>query len=157
MKRIAFLVFVFAASAIAEDAKELKEMAENFESDVQTVQLCLDEAETTESEMKAIKEKIDKLDTLDDNIDDETKKSLEKTNRFIACMLEKKEMMVDSKLNVDKILEAIEKDSKYHVKQDEVKECLNTLNNDKELDREMRAMGMMICLIKNEKDEDEKK
>ncbi|EFN80431.1 hypothetical protein EAI_02882 [Harpegnathos saltator] len=67
-------------------------MAENFESDVQTVQLCLDEAETTESEMKAIKEKIDKLDTLDDNIDDETKKSLEKTNRFIACMLEKKEM-----------------------------------------------------------------
>lgn len=42
--------------------------------------------------MLTIEKQLAKVDS--DNIDDETKKIFEKYNRFMACMLEKKEMVI---------------------------------------------------------------
>ncbi|XP_014467304.1 PREDICTED: uncharacterized protein LOC106740612 [Dinoponera quadriceps] len=153
MKRIAFLVLVFAYVAIAQE-EGIKEWAEAFESDEETIKACLDESGTTETEMQLAKKQLDKIQ--EDNIDDETKKAFQKHNLFLACMMEKKGMMNGSELVVDKIMEIIEND-KEPINKEMMRECLNSLNEERGIDREDRAMGITICLVAASEKKEEKK
>ncbi|XP_032689824.1 uncharacterized protein LOC116853069 [Odontomachus brunneus] len=145
MKKFAFLVLVFSAAAIAEETG-IKQWAENFDASEEIVKMCLTEADSTEAEMQNIENQFENIDA--NNINDETKKNFEKYNLFMACMMEKKEMMKDSKVVVDKLIELIEKDKdKFPIDKEVLKECLEGLNDDNELTRETRAMGAILCIM----------
>ncbi|XP_032689814.1 uncharacterized protein LOC116853062 isoform X2 [Odontomachus brunneus] len=84
----------------------------------------------------------------DDNIIDNSMEILKKYGYFAACIEEDKGMIKDSKLVVDKIMAAIERNiGDYPVNKDFVKECVNALNEDSELTREERATDMERCMI----------
>ncbi|GAB1869263.1 ObirObp2 protein [Camponotus japonicus] len=148
MKRIALLVLAVAANAIANEDEMIQREALDYETDVQTVKVCLDEAETTIDELNIARQKI-KIKEGED-IDEETKKSLLANSPFVACMLEKKDWIKDSKLDVDKIVEEVEKQQAEEkrtplIDKKVLVECLNSLNKDDELNRKQRAFGLMLC------------
>ncbi|XP_029660120.1 uncharacterized protein LOC115233696 [Formica exsecta] len=148
MKRIALLVLTVAANVIANEEENIQQVATNFETDVSTVKICLTEAGTTAEQMQITKQKWQEIKD-DEDIDEETKESFTTHGRFVACILEKNDMMKDSKLVLDKILEAVEKepnDPTVTKNKQVVTECVTSLNEADQLNREDRAFGLMLCI-----------
>ncbi|RLU22477.1 ObirObp2 [Ooceraea biroi] len=158
MKRLALFVLALAAAVNADydadlDVKDVNDLAGRFETDVATIKGCLDEAGTTIVELVEARKKWKNMQDTDE-IDEETKAVFLKHNTFIACMLEKKEMMKDSKLVLDKILEVLQndKDLKNPPTKEVLTECVTTLNENSEMSREDRAVGLVLC-VSSEEDE----
>ncbi|XP_070169277.1 uncharacterized protein [Polyergus mexicanus] len=151
MKRIALLVLALAANIIANEEENIQQVATNFETDVQTVKMCLIDAGTTAEQMQITKQKWQQIKD-DEDIDEETKESFMSHGRFVACILEKNDMMKDSKLVLDKILEALEKEQNEPriVSKEVVTECVNSLNEADQLNREDRAFGFMLCITRSQ-------
>ncbi|XP_072754113.1 uncharacterized protein [Anoplolepis gracilipes] len=151
MKRIAFLVLVLATIVIADEEEQtLQEIASFYDADVQTTKGCLTEAGIVCKGWQNEKETWQKI--INDDDDEETKESITVYGRFIACMLEKKDMMKDSKLVLNKILETFEKKESTLTKiesKDIITECVNIFNEDVELTRENRALNFVICITRN--------
>jgi hypothetical protein len=145
MKRIALLVLALAVNVIAEEIETVQQVATHFETDVETVQICLSEAGTTVEEMHIAKQKWQEIKA-DESIDEETKESFTIHGRFIACILEKKDMMKDSKLVLDKIQEDIDKEQNVAINKEVLTKCVTSLNEDVEITREERAFGFMFCV-----------
>ncbi|XP_072754195.1 uncharacterized protein [Anoplolepis gracilipes] len=144
MKRIAFLVLALAINVIADDEERIQQMATIFEIDSPTIKTCLSEAETTIDEIDFEKWKEMKSD---EEMDEETKESFTTHGRFLACLLEKLDMMKDSKLVLDKILEKLEKEPHGSTESKEViTECVNSLNENDSKTREERAFEFIICV-----------
>ncbi|KAH0950393.1 Obp4 [Eciton burchellii] len=143
-----FVFFLALAAAINAD---INYVAETFETDVPTIQACLDEAKLTIEELTEGYKKW--KDVKDEN--DIDKEALAKHKSFLACMLEKKELMKDSKLVLDKIWEEIQNDkdlSKIPSKE-VLTECVNSLNENVEMTREDRALGVTVCISLDKEDE----
>ncbi|CAL1674301.1 unnamed protein product [Lasius platythorax] len=159
MKRIALLVLALAVNVIAEEIETIQQVATNFETDVETIQICLSEAGTTVEEMHIAKQKWQEIKA-DESIDEETKESFTIHGRFIACILEKKDMMKDSKLVLDKILEEIDKEPNgSKVSKEGITKCVNSLNENVEMTREDRVFGFIRCyyaLLTNSQTKDKK-
>lgn len=151
MRKVAFFVLTLITIVIADD-KDIEDIAKRFDTDAATVQTCLDEIGIKIAELSSSFQKWSEIK--DDDINEETKESLMKYNRFLGCMLEKNGMIVDSKLVVDKILESMEKDKDLiQPSQKEVlTECINSLNEDSEMTQEDRVFGLMLCLVNNQID-----
>ncbi|CAL1674302.1 unnamed protein product [Lasius platythorax] len=145
MKRIALLVLALAVNVIAEEIETIQQVATNFETDVETIQICLSEAGTTVEEMHIAKQKWQEIKA-DESIDEETKESFTIHGRFIACILEKKDMMKDSKLVLDKIQEEVDKEQNVAVNKEVLTKCVTSLNEDAEITREERAFEFMFCV-----------
>jgi len=145
MKRIALFVLALAANVIAEEIETIQQVATKFETDVQTAQICLSEAGTTLEKIHIAKQKWEKIKN-DEDIDEETKKFLTINCRFIACIFEKTDMMKDSKLVLDKILEVNDKESnESKVSKEGITKCVNSLNENVEMTREDRVFGFIRC------------
>ncbi|XP_032689866.1 uncharacterized protein LOC116853100 [Odontomachus brunneus] len=139
MNIFAFLVLVFSVTVIAEDKTSI-------EYKFKLVMKCLDKAHMTVEEIKFVQENIMRMQ--DDKIDEKARKIFEKHGYFAACVEEDLGMIEDSKLVVDKIMEGVERDmARKPVNKDFVKKCANALNDDSELTREERALGMSRCLM----------
>ncbi|XP_050451158.1 uncharacterized protein LOC126851338 [Cataglyphis hispanica] len=154
MKRIALLVLALAANVIADEEKDIQQVAMHFETDVQTVKECLNEANMTVKQMHIAKQKWAEIIKDDEEIDEETKESFMPFGSFTACMLEKKDLMHDGKLVLDNILEALDKDqnNSERISKEVVTECVNSLNeNDKmiKIGKEYRAMGFLVCISRS--------
>ncbi|RLU24628.1 ObirObp4 [Ooceraea biroi] len=156
MKRLALFVLGLAAAVNADygaklDVTDINDLASRFETDVATIQECLDETGIT---VVILIEARKKWRYMHDNgdIDDETKTVFLKHNSFIACMLEKKEMMKDSKLIADKILEILQNDKniKKPRAKEIVTECVTSLNENREMSREDRAFDLVLCAFSDE-------
>ncbi|XP_072754390.1 uncharacterized protein [Anoplolepis gracilipes] len=150
MKRIVLLVLTFVAIVIADEEEQIQQIATIFETDVQTVKGCLNEAGTTLREMQVDEETRQKMINNED--DEKTKECIIRSGRFIACILEKKDMMKNSKLVLDKLLKGFEKQSSLgEVRFKKViTKCVNTSNENIELTRETRAFGFLICMSRKE-------
>ncbi|XP_072754065.1 uncharacterized protein [Anoplolepis gracilipes] len=149
MKRIVLLVLALATIIIADkEERGIEAIASFYELDVQTTKGCMNEAGITSlREMMFDKETWKKIINNED--DEETKKSIETHGRFIACMLEIKDMMKDSKLVLNKLLEAFEKQNsigKILRNKEAITECVNTSNENVELTRETRVFEFMRCI-----------
>jgi hypothetical protein len=155
MKRIALLVLALAVNVIADEIETIQQVATNFETDVQTIQICLSEAGTTVEEMQIVKQKWQEIKA-DEDIDEETEESFTIHGRFIACILEKKDMMKDSKLVLDKIQEMVDKEQNVAVSKEVLTECVTSLNEDVEITREERAFEFMICITSSQTNVGEK-
>ncbi|XP_072754395.1 uncharacterized protein [Anoplolepis gracilipes] len=152
MKKIALLVLALATIVNADEEEGVQELASLYDADVQTTKGCLNEIGKTFSEMM-----VDDEETwhkmINNEDDEETKKSIETHGRFIACMLEMKDMMKDSYLVLNKILQTFEKKESTLTKiasKEVITECVNTFNENVELTRETRAFGFMICISREE-------
>ncbi|EZA54571.1 hypothetical protein X777_05707 [Ooceraea biroi] len=130
MKRLALFVLGLAAAVNADygaklDVTDINDLASRFETDVATIQECLDETGIT---VVILIEARKKWRYMHDNgdIDDETKTVFLKHNSFIACMLEKKEMNTINNL------------------------YLFTVNENREMSREDRAFDLVLCAFSDE-------
>ncbi|RLU24629.1 ObirObp3 [Ooceraea biroi] len=158
MKKLALFVLGLAAAVNADygaklDVTDINDLASRFDTDVATVQECLDEVGTTVVILVEARKKWWDMHDNDD-IDDETKTVFLSHNSFIACMLEKKEMMKDSKLIADKILEILQNDKniKKPRPKEVVTECVTSLNENSEKSREDRALELVLCAFSDEND-----
>ncbi|XP_011268026.1 uncharacterized protein LOC105258462 [Camponotus floridanus] len=142
MKRIALLVLALATNAIADEDEMIQMEAVDFETGIQTIKDCLDGAETTIDELNLIRQKMLEIKE-DEDIDEETKEYFLTYGRYIACILEKEDLIKDSKLVVDKIMKENEKDDTPLNKKD-LEKCLNSLNEG-DLNLEQRAFGLVLC------------
>ncbi|XP_020284495.1 uncharacterized protein LOC109855076 [Pseudomyrmex gracilis] len=148
MKRIALLLLALVAATIADDMQLIENTAKGFETDVDTVTGCLKEADTTMVEVNGVMKKI-KDSASNEEIDEETKEIVVKHNNFLACMLEKTGMMEGNTLLTDKIIESIKKDKDMITAPDEkeLRECLDSLNEDKDkMTNGEMAFGLMLCI-----------
>ncbi|XP_072754196.1 uncharacterized protein [Anoplolepis gracilipes] len=144
MQRIALFIFVLAAIVIAAKGDNIR-AATNFETDEQT-KACVSEAETTIEELEIATQKLEEIN-FNEEIDEETKESIRKYARFGACFLTKKNMMKDSKLVLDKILEFFE-NKPEKVSKEVITECVNALNESDKLAPEEMVLGLKMCIIR---------
>ncbi|XP_072754389.1 uncharacterized protein [Anoplolepis gracilipes] len=150
MKRIVLLVLTFVAIVIADEEEQIQQIATLYEIDVETTKGCLNEAGTTLREMQFDEETWKKI--ISNKKDEKTEEYIKNNGCFIACILEKKDMMKDSKLVLDKLLEGFEKQSSLGKmpSKEVITECVNTSNKNIELTRETRAFGFIICLSRTQ-------
>ncbi|EZA54568.1 hypothetical protein X777_05704 [Ooceraea biroi] len=130
MKKLALFVLGLAAAVNADygaklDVTDINDLASRFDTDVATVQECLDEVGTTVVILVEARKKWWDMHDNDD-IDDETKTVFLSHNSFIACMLEKKEMNTINNL------------------------YLFTVNENREMSREDRAFDLVLCAFSDE-------
>ncbi|XP_072753870.1 uncharacterized protein [Anoplolepis gracilipes] len=157
MKRIALLVLALAANAIADEKELLQQIAEDFETDVSTVKECVNKAGMTIKDTDLASQKWDETKN-GEKIDNETKESIMRYGRFIVCILENKDMMKNSKLVLDKILEGTEDEQNASevVSKEVITECVKSLNRNDKLTEEERALEFIICIIPQEQTKDKK-
>ncbi|XP_025996853.1 uncharacterized protein LOC105203006 [Solenopsis invicta] len=150
MEKVAFFVLALIAVVVANEIVE--EMAKKFETDSATVQKCLDDTGITMEELGTSLKEWAELK--DEDINEMTKQSLMKYVNFLACMMEKNEMMIDSKLVVDKIVESAQNDKDLlpPVPKEVLTECLTALNENSEISREDRVFGLMFCMMDGQTD-----
>ncbi|KAL6438853.1 hypothetical protein ACFW04_003735 [Cataglyphis niger] len=160
MKRIALLVLALAANVIADEEEDIQQVATNFETDVQTVKECMNKANITVVQMhiatqkwqEKYNEEIDEYDKeiteFFDEYDEKIKESFMPYGSFIACMLEKNDLMQDEKLVLDNILETLKKDKHRYISrinEESLTECVNSLNENSKI-KEAKAIGLMTCI-----------
>ncbi|XP_032689815.1 uncharacterized protein LOC116853063 [Odontomachus brunneus] len=141
MKRFAFLVLVFSVAVIAEDK-------DSMEYQYELIMNCIHKANMTKEEVEFVQNYLIKKQ--DDDIDYKTEEFLKKYGYFAACLEEDLEMMKDSYLVLDKIIEYLVTNNtmdKHSINKDFVKECVNALNDDSEMTREERATGAVRCIL----------
>ncbi|XP_012215197.2 uncharacterized protein [Linepithema humile] len=156
MKRIVLFVLALVAAAIANEEETVKHLAEKFETDVQTVEMCFQEADTNTAEIHAAQQTFMEMKSEND-LDEETKKVIMKHGRFLACMLEKKDMMKDSKLVLDKILEMMDsEETKHGPSKEDITECVNEINEANEMNKEDRALELILCFMDDQENNGEK-
>ncbi|XP_011875635.1 PREDICTED: uncharacterized protein LOC105566330 [Vollenhovia emeryi] len=145
MKRVAFFVLAFIAIVIADD-KDIEEIAEKFGSDVAEVKICLEELKIDTKEILPLLQNWENIKP--EEITEDVKQSLTTYSLFLACILEKTGMMVDSKLVTDKLIEDMEADKEIVITDKKaLEECINSLNEDSQLTRENRVFGLMLCTL----------
>ncbi|XP_067205025.1 uncharacterized protein [Linepithema humile] len=150
MRKIAFLVLTLVAIAIADEEEDITDLAEEYETDEKTMRICLDETEINRDEIDAGWKKWAEIIN-NGNFNEEAKQSVAKLNRFIACLLEQKNMMKNSKLVVSKILQEMvdhNKDKKMPSEQI-ITECIIDLNKNDAMTKEDRVFGLLVCFVSN--------
>ncbi|XP_018353198.1 PREDICTED: uncharacterized protein LOC108754997 [Trachymyrmex septentrionalis] len=150
MKR-SLTLFILALIAIVianDDNKTVEDIAKMFNIDVPKVQTCVDEEGIKIEQLRTWLETFNRNGTVEENED--ANGELKQTCSFIACLLEKKRMMEDEKLIVDKIIESIKEEDRNNNMSEEIltnwKNCMNSLNENSQLTREDRACGILYCV-----------
>ncbi|XP_018050590.1 PREDICTED: uncharacterized protein LOC108688740 [Atta colombica] len=162
MKRsLTFFILALIATVIADDDKKIEEIAKAFNTDVSTFQECLDEGEIKIDELIIGLQNWTLLFFDEKDLNEESRQFRVKLKKLDTCILKKKQLLVDRKLVIDKIIEEVKKNinEKGLAQFSEeifrnIKECLNSLNENSQLTEEDRAFGVFPCIIiqlKNEK------
>ncbi|XP_018353197.1 PREDICTED: uncharacterized protein LOC108754996 isoform X2 [Trachymyrmex septentrionalis] len=143
---------------IADDDNNLEKIAKEYNTDVSTFQECLDEGEMKIEELKTGLENL--WGGKKDFNEEQKRQFLFKFKKFDACILKKKQLLVDGKLVIDKIIEEIkEKINEKGLSQPSeetltnIKKCLNSLNENSQMTEEDKAFGLLPCVTTNWKDE----
>ncbi|XP_018310677.1 uncharacterized protein [Mycetomoellerius zeteki] len=153
MKRsVTFFVLALIATVIAGD-ESLEEIAKKLKTNVTILQACLNEEGIKKEDISTWLQRWTDLENAKEDATNAYQTQM-KYNSFIACLLEKQGLLVDSKLVVDKLIENIkEESSKSNLPPPSeeylttLTECLNSLNENSQLTREDRAFGLITCAI----------
>ncbi|XP_011056717.1 PREDICTED: uncharacterized protein LOC105147423 isoform X1 [Acromyrmex echinatior] len=162
MKRsLTFFILALIATVIADDYnKILEDVAKEFNTDVSIFQECLDEGEIKIEEFIAGLQKLVGVFFEEKDSNEESKQFRMKFKKFETCRLKKKQLLLDNKLVIDKIIEEIKENinKKGGLQLSEetftnIKKCLNSLNENSQLTDEDRAFGLIPCVIANTNDQ----
>ncbi|XP_018353196.1 PREDICTED: uncharacterized protein LOC108754996 isoform X1 [Trachymyrmex septentrionalis] len=157
-KSLTFFILALIVTVIADDDNNLEKIAKEYNTDVSTFQECLDEGEMKIEELKTGLENL--WGGKKDFNEEQKRQFLFKFKKFDACILKKKQLLVDGKLVIDKIIEEIkEKINEKGLSQPSeetltnIKKCLNSLNENSQMTEEDKAFGLLPCVTTNWKDE----
>ncbi|XP_018362314.1 PREDICTED: uncharacterized protein LOC108760715 [Trachymyrmex cornetzi] len=159
MKRsLTFLILALIATVIADDNNQiLEKIAKVYQTDVSTFQECLDEEEIKIEEVITWFQNWHNRSSVEQkDSNEESRPCRMKYKKLVTCILQKKQLLVDGKLVIDKIIERakedINKNGLPEISEEaltNIKECLNSLNENDQLTKEDRAVGATPCIITN--------